>query len=165
MSLRACDDGAEWDHRSRGRHVCRGVIVSLHVAMGGAAGSLARSRLLAVLLGPPLHLAADRIRHQDIASRRFETVSGVVCLGLIAARRGPADPATLGAASSAAPDLEHIVPWLRPGGRKLFHRRGGLQHAGGVPASVQLLLAGAIVGALLGRSPRRGERSGSGAAT
>jgi hypothetical protein len=125
------------------------VIVSLHVAIGGGAGLLAGSRRSALLLGPPLHLAADRVPHQDIASRRFEIVSGVVCLGALALRRGPLDPVTLGAASSSAPDLEHVVPWLRPGGRKLFHRRLG-SHAGGVPASLQLLLAGAIVGFLLG---------------
>ena len=132
------------------------MVVSLHVAIGGAAGSFARSHPLALLLGPPLHLAADGIPHEDIASRRFEIVSGGFCLALIAARRGFFDPATLGAASSAAPDLEHVVPWLRPGGRKLFHRRGGSSHAGGVPAGVQLLLAGSIVGALLGPGrPRR----------
>jgi hypothetical protein len=129
------------------------VIVALHVAIGGGVGLLAGSRPAAVTLGPPLHLAADRIPHQDIADRRFELVSGLVCLGLLAVRRGPFDPVTLGAASSSAPDLEHIVPWLRPGGRKLFHRGGGAAHAGGLPTSVQLVLAGAIVGLLL--APRR----------
>ena len=65
----------------------------------------------------------------------------------------------LGAAASSAPDLEHIVPWLRPGGKKLFHCGGG-SHFGGVPASLQLLLAGAIVGFLLGtrRSSSRDAR-------
>jgi hypothetical protein len=75
------------------------------------------SRLGALQLGPPLHVAADQIRHQDIADRRFEIVSGLVFLGVLAACRGPFDPITLGAASSSAPDLEHIVPWLHPAGR------------------------------------------------
>jgi hypothetical protein len=125
------------------------VVVSLHVATGGGAGLLVGSRLGGLLLGPLLHVAADQIRHQDIADRRFEIVSGLVCLGLLAACRGPFDPITVGAASSSAPDLEHIVPWLRPGAKKLFHRWRG-SHSGGVPAGVQLLLAGAIVGFLVG---------------
>lgn len=128
------------------------VIVSLHVAIGAAAGALARSRPLALLLGPPLHLAADRFRHEDIPDRSFEIGSGLVTLALLAARRGPLDPAVLGGAASAMPDLEHVVPFLRPGGRKLFHRIG--QHGGGISSDAQLLLAGATVGLLLGR--RRG---------
>jgi hypothetical protein len=130
------------------------MIVSLHVATGGGAGLLARSRAGALLLGPPLHLAGDRVPHQDIASRRFEIVSGVLCLGLLALRRGLLDPVTLGAAAASAPDLEHVLPRLRPRGHKLFHRGGGGHGRGrALPASAQLLLAGAIVGLLLG--PRR----------
>jgi hypothetical protein len=95
-----------------------------------------------------MHLAGDRIPHEDIADRRFEIGSGLVCLGLLGMCRGPFDPVTLGAAASAAPDLEHVLPQLRPSGRKLFHR-GRAGHGGGLPASVQLLLAGAILGWLL----------------
>ena len=58
------------------------------------------------------------------------------------------DPATLGAAASSAPDLEHVLPFLRPGGRKLFHDRLGWHRAGRFPVSLQLLLAGAILAAL-----------------
>ena len=125
----------------------------MHVATGGAIGALAGSRARALLLGVPAHLFADRIPHQDIASRRFEIASGVACVALIAARRGPFDGATLGALAASAPDLEHVFPALRPGGRKLFHGRWGLHRSGGLSARVQLLLAGAIVGYLLG--PRR----------
>jgi len=131
------------------------VIVSLHVATGAAAGHIADSRLGALLVGPPLHVACDRVPHEDIASRRFEITSGVVLLAALAVRRGPFDPATMGAAAASAPDVEHVVPWLRPRGRKLFHRRG--QHGGGLPASVQLLAAGYILGLLLG--PRSSEYS------
>ncbi len=129
------------------------VVVALHVASGGLAGRLAGSRAGALLLGPPLHVAADRVRHQDVASRRFEIVSGSICLGLLALRHGPLDPVTLGAAASCAPDLEHLVPRLRPRGRKLFHRGGGA-HFGGVPASLQLLAAGVLIGFLLGPRAR-----------
>jgi hypothetical protein len=128
------------------------VIVALHVATGAAAGAASGSRLAALLLGPVLHLAGDRLPHQDIPSRRFEIGSGLAGILLLAARRGPLDPATLGAAASSAPDLEHVLPLLRPGGRKLFHYRGW-HRSGGFPASLQILLAGVILGALI--VPRR----------
>jgi hypothetical protein len=126
------------------------VIVSLHVASGAALGALVRSRALALLLGPPLHVAFDRVPHEDIPDRSFEIGSGLVALGLLAARRGPLDSSVIGGAASAMPDLEHVVPWLRPRGEKLFHRDGG-RHGVGVSTEVQLLLAGAILGRLLAR--------------
>jgi len=124
------------------------VIVSLHVATGAAAGHVSGSRLGALLIGPPLHVAGDRVPHEDIPSRRFEIASGVVLLCALAARRGPFDPATIGAAAASAPDVEHLVPWLRPRRRKIFHRRA--QHGGGLPTGLQLLVAGYIIGLLLG---------------
>ena len=126
------------------------MIVSLHVATGAALGAAVRSRRLALLLGPPLHLAGDRVPHEDIPDRSFEVGSGLLALGLVAAVRGPFDPAVLGGAAAAMPDLEHLVPWLRPGGEKLFHRRGG-RHGAGISVEKQLLLAGTIVGLLLAR--------------
>jgi hypothetical protein len=129
------------------------VIVALHVATGAAAGAASGSRLAALLLGPVLHLAGDRLPHQDIPSRRFEIGSGLAGLLLLAARRGPLDPATIGAAASSAPDLEHILPFLRPRGRKVFHGRLGWHRSGRFPADLQLLLAGVILGVLI--VPRR----------
>jgi hypothetical protein len=126
------------------------VIVSLHVATGGAAGALLRSRLLALLLGPALHVAGDQVPHEDIPDRSFEIGSGLLALGLLAARRGPFDAAVLGAAATAMPDLEHVVPWLRPCGRTVFHRSRG-RHGIGITVEAQLLLAGATVGLLLAR--------------
>ena len=129
------------------------MIVALHVATGAAAGAASRSRLAALLLGPILHLAGDRLPHQDFRSRHFEIASGVAGVLLLAGRRGPLDPATLGAAASSAPDLEHVFPSLRPGGRKLFHDRLGWHRAGRFSAYLQLLVAVGILGALL--APRR----------
>lgn len=126
------------------------MIVSLHVATGAALGAVVRSRSLALLLGPPLHLAGDRVPHEDIPDRSFEIGSGLAALGLLAARRGPFDPAVLGGAAASMPDLEHIVPWLRVGGQKIFHRGGG-RHGVGISAETQLLLAGTVVGLLLAR--------------
>jgi hypothetical protein len=133
------------------------VIVSLHVATGAALGALTQSRLAALALGPPLHLASDRVPHRDIDSRRFEIRSGLFTLGLLALSRGPLDPATLGAASACAPDLEHVFPRLRPRGRKLFHGGRGWHRTGGLRTDVQLVLAGVIVGLLL--KPPRSLRS------
>jgi hypothetical protein len=68
---------------------------------------------------------------------------------LVAARRGPLSPATLGAVAASAPDLEHIFPSLRPRGKKLFHGGRGWHRSGGFPASLQLLLAGVILGLVI----------------
>ena len=124
------------------------MIVSLHVATGAAAGALVRSRRRALLIGPFLHVLEDRVPHQDIASRRFEIESGAACLLLLALRRGPFDPATLGGVAASAPDLEHVLPWLRPRGKKLFHGRHGWHRSGRFSAAAQLVLAGAILGVL-----------------
>ena len=112
-------------------------------------GALTGSRLAALALGPALHLACDRVPHEDIADRRFEIRSGLFGLALLALGHGPLDPATLGAASASAPDLEHVFPRLRPHGRKLFHPRRGWHRSGGLPTHVQLVLAGAIIGLLV----------------
>jgi hypothetical protein len=127
------------------------VIVSLHVATGAVGGLLAGSPGRAALLGPVLHIAGDRVPHEDIASRRFEVVSGVAGVLALALVRGPLDPATVGAVTAAAPDLEHVLPLPRPGGRKLFpsHRIRGWHRVGGLSANAQLLIAGALLGGVL----------------
>jgi hypothetical protein len=133
------------------------VIVLMHVASGAAAGAAVGSRTRALLLGPLLHLVGDVIPHRDIPSRAFETGSGIVAGLALVAVRGPFDPATLGALSASAPDLEHVIDLPRPGGRKLFptHRFPGWHKAGGVPAWAQLAVAGALLGAVLRQAPRR----------
>ena len=128
------------------------MIVSLHVATGAAGGVLAGSRRRALAVGPLLHLAGDLVPHQDVASRRFEIWSGLGCLAALAVAHGPLHPAVIGAIAASAPDLEHVLPLPRPGGRKLFpsHRVHGWHRAGGIPAWAQLLVAGLIVGGLVG---------------
>jgi hypothetical protein len=133
------------------------VIVALHVAIGAAAGAGCGSRIGALLLGPVLHLVGDRVPHEDFRSHRLEIGSGVAGILLLAARRGPLDPATLGGAASSAPDLEHVLPFLRPRGRKLFHDRVGWHRAGRLPAHLQLLLALGILGALTAPRHRSAE--------
>ena len=126
------------------------MIVSLHVATGAAGGALSGSRLRALALGPVLHLAGDLIPHRDIASRRFEACSGLVLIGLLAARHGTGPP-VVGAIAASAPDLEHVLQLPRPGGRKLFpsHRVPGWHREGGIPAWAQLATAALLVAALL----------------
>ena len=132
------------------------MIVSLHVATGAAIGAVAGSRRRAVGLGLLAHALGDRIPHHDIASRRFELRSGAALLLLVALRRGLLAPATFGGAACAVPDVEHVLRLPRPGGRKLFpsHRFHGWHRAGGLPAWLQLLAAGALAGVVLSREPR-----------
>lgn len=104
-------------------------------------------------LGLALHLAGDRVPHWDIGDRRFEIGSGVAAVLLLAAVRGPFDPAVTGALAASSPDLEHVLHLPRPGGRKLFpsHRVHGWHRSGGVHTSTQLLVAGVLIGLLLHR--------------
>jgi hypothetical protein len=75
----------------------------------------------------------------------------------LARARGPLDPAAVGAFTSSVPDLEHVVRMPRPGGRKLFpsHRIRGWHRPGGISASAQLLVAGLLLGAMLGQRLRK----------
>ena len=127
------------------------MIVSLHVATGGAAGALTRSRVAALALGPVLHALGDAIPHRDIPSQAFETGSGVACALALLVRHGPLSPVTIGALAASAPDLEHVLPRL--GERKLFpsHRFAGWHREGGIPAWAQLAVAGTILALLLRR--------------
>ena len=129
------------------------MIVSLHVASGGLVGALAGNRRRALLLGLAAHAAGDAVPHWDVASRRFEIASGVAGLLLLAATRGPTSPAVVGAIGASVPDLEHVLPLPRPGGRKLFpsHRLIGWHRRGGIPAWAQLVAAGALLGFVLAR--------------
>jgi len=126
------------------------VIVALHAATGATMGAAVRSRTAAAVLGIPLHLAGDRIPHRDIHNRRFEIGSGLAIVALVAARRGLADAATIGALAACAPDLEHVLRLPRPGGSKLFHERRGWHRSGPFSTRAQLLAAGLLTGSLLG---------------
>jgi hypothetical protein len=148
------------------------VIVSLHVATGATVGAAVCSPAVAALLGVPLHLAGDRVPHDDIHDRRFEICSGLVTVGLLAWRRGIFDAATIGALAASAPDIEHVVRLPRPGGSKLFHGRRGWHRSGGLSTRTQLVLAGLLIGRLLVReldaksvqTRREGLRRGTGLA-
>jgi hypothetical protein len=133
------------------------MIVAMHVAAGAAAGEVAGSRTAAVAAGFALHGVQDAVPHEDIPSRLFEIGSGLFLLGLLASRRGLLHRSVLGAAACAAPDIEHVLPLPRPGGRELYpsHRVEGWHRSGGVPAWAQLVAAGVIVALVV----RRGRES------
>ena len=136
------------------------MIVSLHVATGAAVGALTRSRLAAAALGPVLHAAGDRMPHQDLSDENWEIGTGLVLVSVLAAVRGPLDATVVGALAASAPDAEHLVPFPRAGGRKLFpsHRVPGWHRAGGAPAWLQSLAAGALLGAILATGRGRAAR-------
>jgi hypothetical protein len=127
------------------------VIVAMHVATGAAAGALLGRNDAAALAGLVLHAAGDAIPHEDFDSLRIETATGLGLLAILALRRGFFDPAVVGAAFSAAPDLEHVIPRPDHDNPKLFpsHRLDGWHRSGGISAQLQLVAAAVIVGALV----------------
>jgi hypothetical protein len=129
------------------------MIVAMHVAAGAALGSLTGSRSGAAAAGLVLHAIQDAVPHEDIPSHRLEAAMGSLLLAVLALRRGLLDPAVIGGAACAAPDLEHVFPLPRPGGRELYpsHRVEGWHREGGVPAWAQLAAALVIVLALARR--------------
>jgi hypothetical protein len=129
------------------------VIVGLHVATGGLAGALVGSRAAAIPLGVALHFVGDVTPHRDFPSHAFELGTGVAAVLALAWRRGFGDPVTVGAIASSVPDLEHVLPLPRPGGRKLFpsHRWPALHRIGGLSAATQLAAACAVLAVLLAR--------------
>jgi hypothetical protein len=130
------------------------MIVALHAASGAAAGAVTRSRLAALVLGPVLHVAADRVPHRHPSDELWEYIGGVVAVGLVAGRRGLFDAATLGAVAAVLPDAEHLAPALRLRGVKVFHPRpGGPRSSAGVSVGIQALVAALILAPLLRRAP------------
>src|SRR6266700_3910817 len=129
----------------------------MHVATGAAAGAAAGRNDEAALLGLALHAAGDAIPHRDFDSLRFETVSGLSLLALLALRRGLFDPAVIGAAFAAAPDLGHVFPRSAGERPKLFpsHRLEGWHREGGISAPLQLLASLVIVVFLVLRKKER----------
>ena len=127
------------------------VIVAMHVATGAAAGAAVGSRGEAAVLGLVLHALGDAVPHRDFESLRFEAATGLGLLALLALRRGVTDPAVIGGALSAAPDLEHVVPHPGHDGPKLFpsHRIESWHREGGISAPLQLLLSVVIVALLV----------------
>ena len=123
----------------------------MHVATGALAGALTGDRAAAAAVGIALHAAGDAVPHEDFDSLKLETGLGLALLAVLALRRGFTDPAVVGAAFSAAPDLEHVVPHPGHDLPKLFpsHRLEGWHRSGGISAPLQLVASLVIVGGLV----------------
>jgi hypothetical protein len=117
------------------------MIVALHVATGAATGALTGSRAAAIVLGPILHVASDRVPHRHPCSSR-DVMAGAVALSYVACRRGILDPATVGALAAIAPDLKHTR--RKPGGPRWRPR----PKPRGLRVRWQLLLAAALLAPL-----------------
>jgi hypothetical protein len=140
------------------------VIQLAHVATGALAERHAGGALDALLAGITAHATMDVVPHGEVHDDAFEAATAVAGVLAIAARYGLRSPITIGAIGGVLPDLEHVLPRrIRPA-RALFptHRFGSLhgwEHKPlVVPAWVQALLGGAVIGALA--TWRRGERRG-----
>ncbi len=129
--------------RGSGR-MCK-VLTTAHIASGAAVGTLIRSRMAAVAVGVGLHYLGDKIPHEDVTSKRFEFVTGLGAVALLAYTRGPFSPSTICGAFASSPDLEHILPLPKPGGKKIFPTHRGHHASGGVPVWLQLVGAGAVL--------------------
>lgn len=132
------------------------MIVAVHIASGALIGSALASRRTVLPAALASHALGDVLPHQDFESRRFEIACGVLGVLALAVRDGPFAATTVGAVAAAVPDLEHVLPLPRPGGRKLYptHRYGALHRGGGVPATVQLACAVAVYAAVIARRGR-----------
>ena len=127
------------------------MISSLHVATGAFAGAVTGSRAGAAALAPVLHIALDVVPHEDIPSHRFELATAAWSVVALAIRHGALSPQVIGGALSAAPDLEHVLPFPRPRGRKLFpsHWFEGRQTGPLVPVAAQLAAAAVLLAVVL----------------
>ena len=129
----------------------------MHVATGALAGAATGDRAAAAAAGLALHAVGDAVPHEDFDSLQLETGLGLALLAVLALRRGFTDPAVVGAAFSAAPDLEHVIPHPGHDLQKLFpsHRLDGWHRSGGISAPLQLVVSLVIVAALVLRPKER----------
>jgi hypothetical protein len=128
------------------------MIIALHAATGAATGALTGSRLVALAVAPVLHIASDRVPHRHPAHDSLDYLAGALAIGILARRRGAFDVATIGAVAAILPDVEHVVPGVRPRGAKLFHRRRRrVRRDVGLSAGMQMLLAASVLGPLIVR--------------
>lgn len=132
-----------------------------HVASGALAGRQRAGVGDALLAGLALHALIDVIPHGEVHDHHFEGASAVGGVVALAARHGLGSPIVWGAVGGALPDLEHVLPRrLRPR-RPMFptHRvarlHGWESKPLAIPAWLQALVGGAVIGALVAR--RRGD--------
>lgn len=127
------------------------MIVALGVATGACIGAAARPRTSAAdhrvcsgMCFPPV----------GTGSRLFEPASGVVALLVFAVAYGALEPVTVGAASAAAPDFEHVLSLSQRGGQPLFPIHRWKHLADQRPGAAQFVLACVLLARLLAHAGR-----------
>lgn len=127
-----------------------------HIATGVLAGARCSGPADALLAGVALHALGDVTPHGEVNDRTFEIGSAFVGIGLLAARYGLRSPIVWGAIGAVLPDAEHLLPERGPEHRDLFptHRFEWLHRSDGplaIPAWIQVVAGGAVIGGLLAR--------------
>jgi hypothetical protein len=138
------------------------VIQLAHVATGALAGRYRTGILDALAAGLATHAAMDVIPHGEVHDDRFELATGVGGVLAIAMRHGWRSPITMAALGSVIPDLEHVPRhFLGIETRPVFptHRWGALHgwetKPLAIPAWLQAVLGGAVIGAIVATLRRR----------
>lgn len=107
----------------------------------------------------------DVIPHGEVHDDYFELFSGAAGVVALASRYGWASPITVGAIGSIVPDMEHIpqIFGLRPPALFPTHRYGVLHgwetKPLAIPAWLQAVLGGAVIGVLVAIGRRLGDRA------
>jgi hypothetical protein len=115
------------------------VILAVHIPAGALAGRWARSGPAAFGWGVLSHAALDLVPHKDPFGERAEIGMTAAMLALVATLTHLDARTLAGAVGGALPDLEHLMPWVRRGGRTVFptHHASGRLH-GSLPTRMEL---------------------------
>jgi hypothetical protein len=141
------------------------VIQLAHVATGALAGRGRAALREAFLAGLATHAAIDVIPHGEVHDDAFELLSGAAGVLALAARHGWASPVTVGAIGAIVPDMEHVPQVLGIRTPPLFPtHRFGVLHGWetkplAIPAWLQAILGGAVIGALVALARRAAARA------
>lgn len=135
-----------------------------HVATGALAGRHRIGTLDALLAGLAAHAAIDVIPHGEVHDDRFELLTGAAGVLAIAARHGWRSPVTIGALGSVIPDMEHLPKLVGIDTPPVFPtHRWGVLHGWetkplALPAWLQAMFGGAVIGALVASARRHAAR-------
>jgi hypothetical protein len=137
------------------------VILAVHVPAGALAGRWAGSVPAAFGWGVLSHAALDLFPHEDPFGERAELAMTAAMLALVAALTRLDARSLAGAVGGSLPDLEHLMPWVRRGGRALFPTHAWARLHGSLPTRLelgggaQLAMAGALTAGLALLASRR----------
>jgi hypothetical protein len=142
------------------------MILAVHVPAGALAGGLGAKSSTAFGWGVLSHAALDLVPHKDVFGERAEIGMTAAMLTLVAIITRLDARALSGAIGGALPDLEHLMPWVRRGGRPVFPTHASARLHGSLPtrvelgAGAQLAIAAALTAGLALASPPRAAKRG-----